>query len=547
MHSKLKGFAILLLGLTLAAVPRALSSPEKDSPQETKGFQKPYGGTLVIGHNNAPTLINPILTDSSVSMSITTLIFNRLVRYDSEGGIRPDLAESWDVSPDGLTYTFHLRHNVRFHDGVELTAEDIVYTYSQIREINNHSPYFRNMNLIKHFEALDRYTFRVDLVAPSASFLYALIREIAPKHIYEKEDLRSGAFNKKPIGTGPFRFKDWGPNNQITLEANPDYFEGHSFLDAVVYKLYPTDAEVWSALMRGEVDLVEFLSVENYEITRRDPSFKTYANPTSDYYLISYNMGDPLMSDRKIRFAVACSLDMEGLIRSVENDHGVQATGPFSAKTWAYDKTVKPFVYDPPKAVEILKEDGWKDSNNDGILDRDGAPLIIRMLVNAKDQKLKKMATFIRQNLQEVGIKLEIRLYDDVKEAQQLTSSGGYQAALTFFLGPNRDPHEIIKFWYSMDKRTGILWPSKVQNPGLDQLIREAEVAYDKSDRQRIYHDIHRLIYEEQLACFLYFPFDFHAVSKKLGGTDPFLGSVYMPDNLIKDFYMNTGNRSRRR
>ena len=504
---------------------------------EAKSFKKPYGGTLVIGHNNPPTIINPILTDSSVSVCVATLIFDRLVQYDSHGLIEPGLAQSWVISPNKLKYTFNLKQGVKFHDGVELTAEDVLYTYEKIKDPKNRSPHFRSLGLVDQIKILDRYNICFILKKPSAFFLGALTREIVPKHLYEKENLRTGSFNLEPVGTGPFKFKKWKSNDEIVLEANSDYFYGRPYLDQVVYKVYPTDSEVWSALMRGEVDMAEFLDVENYELTKQDFSFKTYANATSDYYLIFYNLADPLLSDKKNRVAINYAIDRKNLIQNVEKGYGLEANGPFNQKSWAFDPQVKPSSYNPSKAIELLKENGWSDTDGDGVLDKNNSKFMLKMLVSKKDEKLKRMAMFIRQNLQEVGIEVQVFLYDDANEAKQMASTGKYQAILTFFLGPSVDPNETVKFWSPFDWRPGNVW-SRTTDPKFDYLIRQGEITQNKDIRQKIYHHIHRIVEEEQYACFLYFPFDFHAVSKKIGGTEPFLGSLQMPDNAIKNFYI---------
>ncbi len=543
MFSKHKGVLILLIALQLSVSPQISASPSPKITHDIKPFQKLYGGTLVFGNNNSPTIINPILTDSSISVSVMNLVFNRLVQYDSSGQIQSNLAESWEISPDGLIYTFRIRHGVKFHDGIELTAEDVLYTYAQIMNPKNHSPFLRNFNLVKKMEIVDSHTFRVFIKKPSVAFIYAMMREIVPKHLYEKENLRTGSFNRHPIGTGPFRFKEWRKNNQIILEANPDYFEGRPFLDSIVYKVYPTGEEVWSALMRGEVDLAEFLSIENYELTRKDPSFETYATATAHYYLISYNLNDPLMSDRRIRLAIAHAVDRKGLIRDLEKGYGIEATGPFNRQSWAFNPDVKALSYDPSAAVALLKKAGWQDLDHDGILKNDNSKLIVRILVNAKDEKLKRMIMFIRQNLQEVGMELQVQLYDNVEEMRRFISSGKFQAVLTFFPGSGVvDPNETIKFWDSLDRRS---WGARVHwmfNEKVDRLIHLAAVTQDKKVRQEIYYNVHRLIYEQQTACFLYSQFDFHAVSKRIGGTESFLGSPYMPDNLIKDFYVKNSD-----
>jgi len=500
--------------------------------------KKPYGGTLVIGDSNQPTLVNPVLTNLSISVSLMNVVFNRLVRVNPLGELVTDLAKSWDISSDGFVYTFHLRSGVKFHDGTEFTSADVLYTYQKIRNQETGSPFFSEMSNVQGFTAPDRYTFKVILKEPQASFINQCTREIMPKHLYEGTDIRKSPFNYKPVGTGPFKFKEWTRDGQITLEANPDYFEGRPYLDRVVFKTYKNRSEVWSALMRGEVDLIRFMSVEDYEITKKDASFKTYATPVPDYYLISYNLGDPVLADPKVRLAIACAIDRKGLIEKVDKGYGVESIGPFFKGSWAFNPKVKPILYDPAQAISFLKEAGWQDKDGDGLLEKSGKSLVIRMMVDSRDEKMRKMAMLIRQQLQEVGIRLEIRLYQDETEMNNSVSLNDMQAHLTYYIGGGPDPNETAKLWGSGDLRKGKIWTHSKLDPEMDRLINLGQITQNKKNRGEIYQNLHEIIYGEQQACFLYFPFMFHAVSKKVHGADSFLNSMHMPDYTMKDFYV---------
>ncbi|MCK5215005.1 MAG: hypothetical protein KAR05_06595, partial [Candidatus Omnitrophica bacterium] len=217
----------------------------------------PYGGTIIWGARQEPTIINPILTTHTVSLDLMNIIFNHLIRINSQGEIESCLAKSWEISTDGLMYTFYLKRGVKFHDGIECTSEDVQFTYRQLIDSQNNSPYRFHFELIQEIEVLNKYALRIILSKPFPPLLFKLAaREIVPKHILEGEDLKKTSFNYHPIGTGPFKFKSWDrETNQIELVANPDYFEGRPYLDKIIVKIYPNSSQLWSAIMRQEIDL----------------------------------------------------------------------------------------------------------------------------------------------------------------------------------------------------------------------------------------------------------------------------------------------------
>lgn len=489
----------------------------------------PYGGTLTLGFDHRPTAINPIFTSSGISVSILGLVFNPLVRYNAQGEIEPCLAKSWEISADGRVYTFHLRKGVRFHDGVEFTSADALYTYRKIMDPAVDSPFRENLSDVETIRALDRYTLEITLKAPSASFLYQLRQPIAPEHLYEKENIHTGAFNERPVGTGPFRFVNWNKKtDEIVLAADNDYFEGRPYLNRVVYKTFANQDQTWSAFMRGEIDLLFFASVEDFELVRKDAAFKTFAIPGAGYYALFYNLNDPLLADIEVRRAIALSIDRRELIDKVEKGYGTESVGPFHPSLRAFDPSVKPIPYDPIEAEKILIEDGWA-RGKEGLLEKSGKPLILRINVEGGNKKALMIVEIIRQRLQEVGIRVEVDTDGE--------TSGPVQSKLMMHIGMDMDAHQIIQSWRSADNRKKSLWKGRAFIPGLDGLIDAGETIDDKAEKEKIYHQIHRLIYREQPACFLYYPYYLHASSVRIGNADLYL-NPYMLDYAIKDFYI---------
>jgi peptide/nickel transport system substrate-binding protein len=527
---------IFIFALLIMCTP-TITQAESIAYAKSKS-DKPYGGILVWGTRNKPSIINPFFTTTSVSMSLMDLLFNRLVRLNSKGEIESDLAESWDISPDGLVYTFHLRKGVRFHDGKECTADDIKFTYDKIMAPEVNSPFRPYFASVQEIKAIDKYTFQIILKKPSVPFIYRLVREIVPKHLLEKTDLKICYFNFRPMGTGPFKFKEWTKDNQIILEYNPDYYEGRPYLDKVIVKVYPDSESLWTGLMRGEVDYATFIERKDYEVIKDDPAFKVFALAWDNYYALLYNLDDSLLSDKRIREAIAYGIDRKALIEKIAYGYGKECTGPFYPGSSVFNPSVMPYEYNPEKAIALLQEAGWKDKDNDGILEKDSEELELKVLVDSKNEVDRRIIMAIRQQLQEMGIKIKVQLYDaEEMLTQEFLEQNRPQAHLRLSMAMADGAEDIAaEGWYSQEsKKVAKLWV--YQNEEVDRLFELGEVTQDKKKRQEIYQKIHQLIYDNQPACFLYFPFVFHAVSAKFENVDEFF-TLYMPHYTMKDWYL---------
>jgi peptide/nickel transport system substrate-binding protein len=519
-------FSLLLLML-FPAITQAKSEPVKDTR---------YGGTLVWGVYNKPTIINPLFTTQSISAPLQALIFNGLIRLDAQGDLEPDLAKSWGISGDGLVYTFHLREGVRFHDGIECTAYDVKFTFDTIIDPRVNSPFSSFFQLVKEFKAIDRYTFQVVLAKPSTSFIYRLIRDIIPKHLLEKTDLKNTPFNFKPMGTGPFKFKGWAKDNQLTLEYNPDYYEGRPYLDSIIVKTYADSKELWTALMRQEVDLSLFIEKDEYELIKKDPVFKTYHFPADYYYAIVYNLDDPIVADKNVRQAIAYGIDRKSLIEKGGFGYGIECVGPFYPGSIGFNPQVEALEFNPDKATALLSAAGWKDLNKEGILEKDGQDLEIRMLVDERNEAYQRLAMLIRQELGQIGIKLTVQLYkDDSILIEEFLRQNKSQAQLTL-LPSGVTPDQEEREWSSQEV-SGVYSVWKYKNEEVKRYFALGKTVNDAKKKEWIYQEIHRFIYKDQPACFLYFPLCFHAISSKFEDVDE-LFTLSMPHHTMRKWFV---------
>jgi peptide/nickel transport system substrate-binding protein len=530
-----KNLLFLLVTMLLALVPANIQQPSAVAADHSR-----FGGTLVCGTINPPTLINPVLTSHSVSSSLKDLIFNSLFRLNEQGNMMTDLVRSWETSAGGLEYVFHLHPNVMFHDGVECTAHDVKFTYDAITDPASESPWRTDMALVSRWEVLDRYTLKAVLREPLPNFLNKLIHGILPRHLYEDTVLKTNAHNYAPIGSGPFRLASWDrATNEIHLRANTGYFEGRPYLDKIVIKVYEDNAALWAGLMRGEVDFVKFLNRADYEVLSKDPAFTTYEIPSGIYFAVIYNIHDPILYDRNLRYAINYAIDRKGLMQAAGMT-GIESNGPFDPKSPWFNADVEVPSYNPVRSRLILASRGWSRAGSGGILKKAGQPLVLTMLVDRNRKYYSQMARVLRQQLSEVGIGLNIVLYNDEDE---LTSE--YMAKvkphmwLRMFPG-GTDPSNVLRSWYSSTTEFARLW--KHEDKNFDKLFERGRTLAEGEERTKVYRQAHALLYADQPACFLFFLTTFHAVNSRVQNTGAYF-SPRMPDYLIKSWFIKQERR----
>lgn len=347
-----------------------------------------------------------------------------------------------------------------------------------------------------------------------------------PQHLLRGKGLKTVDFNYHPVWTGPFRFKEWKDGGQIVLVSNNDYYEGRPYLDRILVKVYGDNRKVWTALMKGEVDFSAFIEIDDYKLAKKDPRLKTYSFLADYYYGIVYNLNDPLMSDIRIRKAITYGIDRKELIEKVASGYGVECIGPFYPGLPGFNKDLRPYEYDPKKAKELLKEAGIKDSFE------------FKVLFDRRIKEFKKLIMVLRQQLQQIGIRLKVIPYDSYKELtkeylKEVKPQGHLKLLPAYFY------EDIAKNWSSLkSKMEHNIWIYK--NKEVDYLFSLGEGMLDTNRRNKVYQMIHSIIYEEQPGCFLYFPYVFYAISADFIGIDEFF-TINMPTYTIKNWIRKKG------
>lgn len=465
------------------------------------------GDTIVVGSiGDARTLI-PILAADSASQDICGLVFNGLVKYAPDLTLTGDLAASWDIEEDGLVIVFYLRRNVRWHDGRPLTARDVEFTYQQLVNPAVPTPYSGDFERVESLTVVDDFTIRVRYKEPFAPGLASWGMWVMPKHVLEGMEWKTTPFARQPIGTGPYRLKRWKTGESIELIANPDYFEHRPFLDRYFYRIIPDQATMFLELSTQQLDLTG-LSPLQYRRQTDTPFFqthyRTFKYPSFGYTYIGYNLKDPKFADRRVRHAINLAIPKQEILDGVLMGLGRVSTGPFPPESWAYNDSVMPASHDPDKAKALLAEAGWSDHDRDGWLDQDGRPFSFTLLTNQGNDQRQKTAEIIQRRLQEIGIRMEIRVIEWSAFLSQFIEPRNFEAVLLGW-GLSRDP-DLFDLFHSSKTKPGEFNFVSYHSEEVDRLLLEGRRIFDQARRRAIYQRIHELIYADQPYTFLFVP-----------------------------------------
>jgi len=519
-------FAVILffLGLSLGCKENSeKSTPDKGKAQGITPDVPAYGDIIIEGSIGDASNLIPMLANDSSSHEIASLCYNGLVKYDKDLNLIGDLAESWDISEDNLTITFHLRKGVKWQDGVEFTAEDVLFGFQTITNPNTPTPYAGDFQEVEKAEVVDRYTFRVKYKRPFApglaSWSYVVV---LPKHILEGKDITKSPLVRKPLGTGPYQLKEWKTGEKIELIYNPNYFEGRPYLDGLIYKIIPDLATLFLELKAGNID---FMGLNPFQYLRQtatpyfQKNFRKYKYLAFAYTYLGFNLLNPMFQDKRVRQAISYAIDKREILEGVLLGLGEIATGPYKPGTWQFNPHLKPYPYNPEKARTLLKEAGWVDRNRDKILEKDGKPFEFTVITNQGNSERIKTAEIIQRRLAEVGIKMNIRVFEWATLINEYIDKKNFEATiLGWTIG--QDP-DLFDIWHSSKTNFKELNFISYKNPEVDRLIMEGRYTFDQEKRKRAYFRIQEILAEEQPCVFLYVPYALPIIHKRFRGIEP--------------------------
>ncbi|MDD2717863.1 MAG: peptide-binding protein [Candidatus Wallbacteria bacterium] len=515
----------LLILLSFVFLAAGCGKPEVKPPQaEITSAPSPcYGDSLVNSSSADIITLNPLTATDGVSSFIYDMIFNGLLRYDENYSLVPDLAETWEVSADGLAFTFKLKKNVLWHDGVPFTAADVKFTFEKMLDPATGYPYRENYTFFSTLEIPDDCTVRFRLKEIFAPALENCGFYIIPKHIYQQEDIKTSKYNLIPIGTGAFKFSKWLPAEQIVLDANDKFYEGRPYFNRYICRIIPDSTTAFLAFRNGEIDCTS-LTKDQY-VKQVDDAFRVKYNlysTSKSYAYMPYNLQKPMLSEVSVRKALGMAIDRESLIRDVYHGHGKLISGPFAPGSWPDNPDVKPLPYDPAGAAELLKSAGFADSNNDGYLDRDGQKLSIRITNFGQDVGSMIVPNLILDFWKKIGVAAEIDCMDWNSLIENVFS-GKFDVVIIGGTYGGGDPNSEYTSFHSTQfpdpsgNRPGYNL-SRFQNSEMDSLLEQGRRTFGKDERRRIYNRIHEIIAEQQPCTYLYIIEKIFAVDKRIYG-----------------------------
>jgi len=517
-------FLVLLLGC---------HSPSETKNHSSKDDTPAYGDIIVEGSIGDASNLLPILSTDSASHQISSMIFNGLVKYDKDLNIVGVLAESWDISPNGLVITFYLRKDVKWHDGHPFTAEDVLYSYQITIDPKTPTAYAGDFLKVKKAEVIDPYTFRVTYDKPFAPALMSWGAAVYPRHLLAGKDITQSPLAFHPIGTGPYRFKEWVRGQKIVLVSNHEYFEGRPWIDGFIMRIIPDTATMFLELRGNGIDRMNLTPLQYTRQTER-PAFKNNFNKyqylSFSYTFLGYNLKNPLFQDKRVRQALAYAVDKNAIISGVLLGLGQPATGPLRPETWAYNPNIRTYPHDPEKARQLLAEAGWTPGKNrEGLLEKDGRVFSFEIITNQGNETRIKCAEIIQENLKRVGIDVKIRVLEWSAFINDFINKKAFEATILGWT-ITMDP-DMYDVWHSSKTGPRELNFISFANSEVDALLERGRSTFDQDERKRCYHRIQEIIAEEQPYNFLYVPDALPIVQARFRGVE--VGATGIGHNFI--------------
>lgn len=491
---------MIQLFLTLLFVLQGLLSPGAMAQDKGQLGTPKYGGVYRRPLGNNPSTLDPALITDTYGHTVAQQIFDGLVQYDGSLSIVPAIAQSWRGSRDGLSWTFNLRKGVKFHNGREVVADDVVYSFTRILDPKTNSKaaeIFLKIKGAKEFvegraktvqglRALDRYTVQIELAEASAPFVASLAigyAKIVPKEVVEE---LGAAFGSHPVGTGPFKFAYWKKDEEIVLEANQDYYGGRPFLDRLEYRVYPGTPmdRMFANFEKGGLEDT-FIPANELEKVQDGRRYQFYRRPILGVRFLGFNTTQGPLANRMVRQAIVLAIDREALVRNIQKNRYKSGRGFLPPGTYGYDPEFHPYPFDPERARVLLAKAGYPGGK--------GLP-VFQLWSSVKPPDVEQEHEAIKRYLANIGIQIELQYNTNWPSFNTQVYEGRFPI---FRYGWVADVPEPENFLYRLFHSQSANNLTRYRNAQVDRLLdrARAEQAYQK--RIELYREAERLIVED--------------------------------------------------
>jgi peptide/nickel transport system substrate-binding protein len=457
--------------------------------------------------------LNPLTCQTTDGQWLTENVINEglLQKNNFTLKLEPCLAESWEISPDQLTYTFHLRHGVKWHDGEPFTGDDVKFTFDKLMDPKvDAAPIRSYFTTVKSCDVLDPYTVR--FVASERYFktleVIGTFMPICPRHVFAHgdPDFNKNDFGRHPIGTGPYQFVRWDTGAQIVVERNDDYWAGPiHYPKRMVFQVIEEPYVAAQLLKKGQIDVYDGVSPilwkHDLEGTRSMNHLRKIVYNFPSYSYLGFNLRQPLFSDIRVRHAIDLLMPRDQIINQIALGYATKTSGYDPPSAPSYNHDVPPTPYDPVQAQQLLAAAGWKNDHGDGVLYKDGKPLTFTLLYPSGNANAEKEIELIQESLQAQGIDVKLSRMEFAQLIDRVNDWRFDAVVAGWSLDINGDPWQL---WNSIDadvKKSSnfIGYKSAVA----DQLMLQAKLEYDDDKRFAIYRHLQQVIHDDYPVCFL--------------------------------------------
>lgn len=519
-HAQKRGKPVAAAALVLMLLLSACGGQQASSGSTTAAGAlaaqgvPPQGGELSFALATSPDTLDPHRSGLAVSVRVIRTIHDSLVVQLPDHTIKPWLATEWEVSEDGLSYTFKLREDVKFHDGTPFNAEAVKYNFDRILDpATKASNAAALLQPYQSSEVLDEYTVKLNLATPSRAFLgnlsQALLGIVSPAAAQKYGD----QLGQHPVGTGPFKFVKWEENAGIHVERNPDYKwapelvtnQGAPYLDGIDFRIVPEEATRIGSVQSKQVLAAETVPPQHILTLEKDPNFQLLQTNTVGLpYTLFFNKDREPWNELKARQAVQLAVDVDTIVKTLYLGTYERAWSPLTPGTFGYDASLEQSIKpDIPKANRLLDELGWV-RGEDGIRVKDGKKLTLRYVDGTPNrEKRNDIAVMIQQQLKQIGIAVEVEITKDIRTV--VYTNGDYD--LYGNSQVNSDPNALYSFYHSYDPK-GQASLSRLNDPDVDQWLEQGRVEKDDAKRAELYQQVQQYIIDHAIILPIYvFPY----------------------------------------